>query len=80
MQSIIEKYEAILKKPQPEPFKGYIEELLAALKGNETTVAILNKPKKRQEIHGVKADWSKNKGILENVTSGGDNATVTVKY
>lgn len=30
--SIIEKYEKILQKPQPEPFKGYLEELLAALK------------------------------------------------
>lgn len=30
--NIIEKYEKILQKPQPEPFKEYLEELLAALK------------------------------------------------
>lgn len=39
MQSLIDKYEKILQKPQPEPFKGYIEELLAHIKGDKSYAA-----------------------------------------
>lgn len=31
--TIAEKYRKILEKPMPEPFKGYIEELLAHIEG-----------------------------------------------
>lgn len=34
--TIAEKYRKILEKPMPEPFKGYIEELLAHIEGGQT--------------------------------------------
>lgn len=77
MQSIIEKYEAILNKPQPEPFKGYIEELLAALKGNETTVEILNK--KSVEVD-FKMPYVKTKGKVSGMAASrlADNAELGI--
>ena len=55
MQSIIDKYEKLLLKPQPEPFKGYIEELLATVKGKETAIA--NKPRASKKIDGMVPDF-----------------------
>lgn len=51
MQSLIDKYEKILQKPQPEPFKAYIEELLAHIKGNEVGAQV---QKPRKQYGGIK--------------------------
>lgn len=55
MQSIIDKYEKLLLKPQPEPFKGYIEELVATLKSKEPASA--NKPRASKKIDGMAPDF-----------------------
>lgn len=73
MQSLIEKYEKILQKPHGEPYQGYLTELVEALKA----VPKKKEPDLQNKLRGVRADWSKDKGILENVT--GDSGTVTVK-
>lgn len=63
-QERIEFFENLLSKPMAEPHRSWIEELLAAV------------PRIKQEdlhntIKGVRADWTKKKGVIENVTAGG---------
>lgn len=82
MQDIIAKYRKIMEKPVPPPFDGYLRELLEALEieagkpvqkdGNTYTKGLQN------TMRGVKADWTKSKGILENVVAGSGD-TITMK-
>lgn len=48
--TIAEKYRKILEKPMAEPFKGYIEELVAALEGLRNEGVYIGKPNAKERF------------------------------